>query len=123
MIVYILRLRGNHWYVGTTSNLENRLRQHRNGEGPMWTRIHRPCARNPIKTIQVDDPVRARLVEDMETLYLMTQHGEDKVRGGSFSGMSIDHDITDVLLRHALNQCILCGEEGHYSNDCPYDSE
>ena len=40
--MYILRCANNHYYVGSTDNLELRFQQHLNGEGANYTKKHLP---------------------------------------------------------------------------------
>lgn len=40
--VYILEVRGNRYYVGSTPNLERRIAQHHRGIGSQWTAARRP---------------------------------------------------------------------------------
>ena len=40
--MYILRCANNHYYVGSTDNLELRLQQHLNGEGANYTKKYLP---------------------------------------------------------------------------------
>ncbi|MGA1237029.1 MAG: GIY-YIG nuclease family protein [Limisphaerales bacterium] len=45
--VYILRLQDNRLYVGSTSNLNRRLAEHRSGSGSQATAKSPPTARQP----------------------------------------------------------------------------
>lgn len=40
--MYILKCANNHYYVGSTDNLEIRIKQHQNGEGANYTKKHLP---------------------------------------------------------------------------------
>ncbi len=40
--VYILTCKGGSFYTGYTGNLNKRMRQHRNGKGARYTRVHTP---------------------------------------------------------------------------------
>ena len=40
--VYILKCNNGQYYTGSTSNLERRLEQHKNGEGARFTKQHLP---------------------------------------------------------------------------------
>lgn len=42
LCVYILKCRGGRYYVGSTSDLETRVRQHQQGLIPGWTVNRRP---------------------------------------------------------------------------------
>lgn len=120
--VYTLALEGNHFYVGSTTDIDKRVAEHRRGDGSAWTRMYKPIGKNPIAAVAFDDPIRARLAEDSETVFLMLRHGKDKVRGGTYSSPDLDMSILEPVLRHAMDLCLRCGESGHYVEDCPDES-
>lgn len=74
--IYTLLLSGDHYYVGFTENLEQRMCQHFNLEGAKWTQLYKP-----IKIIEVV-PETNDWQEDFTTLVMMRKHGIEKVRGG-----------------------------------------
>lgn len=74
--IYTLKLVNNKFYVGYTSNLQNRMCQHFNNEGAKWTQLYRP-----IEIIHVERE-RHRWHEDFNTLRNMRLYGENNVRGG-----------------------------------------
>lgn len=41
-ITYILKCVDGSYYVGSTTNLEQRLKEHNNGHGCRFTKLHRP---------------------------------------------------------------------------------
>jgi putative endonuclease len=40
--VYIIQCQGNSYYTGYTRNLNRRMRQHENGKGARYTKMHKP---------------------------------------------------------------------------------
>ena len=53
-VVYILLLEGNHYYVGTTGNMEERMKAHfEGGGGSYWTMKYRPI--KVLETVQGSD--------------------------------------------------------------------
>ena len=90
MFLYVLELVGGNFYVGTTTNVKRRVKQHKYSRtyGAAWTKRHRPVAkptaRYPPQELACGTKL-ARLEEDKKVVELMTVHGIDKVRGGSYS--------------------------------------
>jgi predicted GIY-YIG superfamily endonuclease len=80
--LYVLKLRDSCYYVGSTSNLEDRLKQHQNGEGAQWTRLHGFI--DVYQTTPFDTLQQALDSETRRAAELMLIHGVNKVRGGMF---------------------------------------
>lgn len=80
--LYVLELVDGHYYVGQSSNVDLRLKQHKSGEGSVWTNLHpfvRELLRQPTGTA---DWKKAETFENQWTLELMSLRGWEKVRGG-----------------------------------------
>ena len=115
LILYILKLSDERFYVGTTKNLDNRLRQHKNGEGAEWTKKYKY-----IDLISSRE-VKNQFEEDQEVKILMSLHGIDNVRGGSYSNIILEEHQYKCLkneLNHAQGKCLKCGSDNHYIKDC-----
>lgn len=84
IFLYVLALADSCFYVGLTSDIDNRMAQHFAGEGTEWTKLHAP--QQVLHTIctGTKDGRAAEQMEDEATLTLMLRHGIDKVRGGHF---------------------------------------
>ena len=114
-IIYELKLKNSKYYVGKTSNLTNRLLQHRKGLGAAWTKKHRFI--NVLETHYNCDPYD----EDKYTLKLMEKYGIENVRGGSYVTISFTPDEVSSIqkrIRMALDQCVQCGSSTHFIHNC-----
>lgn len=83
-ILYVLRLEDNCWYVGSTSNIYSRFKQHQeqNGRGSKWTELHRPIEIYETRKIGITTESEAAKYEDIVTLEYMNKYGKEYVRGG-----------------------------------------
>lgn len=119
-ILYILSLRNNKYYVGITTNLENRLEAHRRLEGSTWTKLHKVNSLVGYKHI-TSNQFDAKLIEDTIVKKMMMIYGIDNVRGGTYSHCilnSVEIDTINKELLHAKNKCFKCGGIDHYSSQC-----
>lgn len=78
-VVYVLKLEDDCYYVGFTTNLENRMREHFCRKKCSWLKLHKPI--EIIHTISPAD----KFVEKEITLEYMKMKGWRKVRGASWS--------------------------------------
>lgn len=117
-VVYVLRLRDDKWYVGTTQRerLTSRVEEHRTKlGGARWTAIH-----DFVELVDVL-PLRTIWDEDNKVKAMMQQWGIDNVRGGTYSKPKLSADAIKFLtheLRHNHGLCIRCGKEGHMMKQC-----
>lgn len=113
--VYVLQLKGNKYYVGTTTDLDQRYAQHLNGNGSEWTRIYPPIkVLNSYIATSIFD-------EDKTTKELMAIYGIDNVRGGAHTSIEFPEDEEIFLQQeiwHAKGCCIVCGRSGHFAGNC-----
>lgn len=81
--LYILRLQGDHYYVGTTRDLSTRFEDHWGGTATPWTKKH-----TPIEVVSIFRD-KTTFDENAKVHELMSIHGIDKVRGGSYSNCEL----------------------------------
>ena len=81
--VYILKLQGDNYYVGFTTNIEQRLEQHFNLEGSQWTKMHEP--------LELIDCFEGTLEDEKNTtLEMMKKYGL-KVRGSYWCQLNMKY--------------------------------
>jgi hypothetical protein len=82
--VYELELEGGYWYVGTSTNYNNRLLQHESGAGALWTKLHKPIPNRPFRGSIVMSELEATVLESILTFAIMLEIGINRVRGAEF---------------------------------------
>lgn len=114
MHVYILKLKNDKFYIGSTEKLKNRIQQHYDGYGSAWTRKY-----SPIKVVETFENC-SRFDEDKYTKEYMAKFGIDNVRGGTYCEINIEEyrNQLEKELEHSANKCFNCGGSGHLSNNC-----
>src|SRR3989338_6924367 len=113
--IYVLECERNKWYVGKSSDPENRIRQHFRNYGPQWTKRYPPIRVQEV--IFSEDPHK----EENLTLDYMEKFGPDNVRGGIYSAMELTaNELEAIKNRHrsAANECFTCGGQ-HFHHQCP----
>lgn len=114
--LYVLKLEGNNYYVGTTDNLYRRFDEHCSGQGAKWTSLYKPID----IVFTLDNPTK--FDENNYTKEYMIKYGIDKVRGGSYCNIQLNDSQLNTLrqeLNTATNSCYNCGQSGHFSKRCP----
>lgn len=115
-IIYVLKLEGENYYVGRTSDLNGRFQMHVEGTGSEWTRKWKP--------LEIIDS-RLDMTEFMElatTLTYMKMYGIDKVRGAEYSQIKLSKNQIKEITRHInheLDLCLHCGSPDHFIRECP----
>lgn len=113
--IYVLELSQGKYYVGKTKDIKRRFEEHLNGEGSQWTKKYKPIS--VINTF----PVTSMFDEDNKVKELMSLHGIDNVRGGTYSQAYLMKEVKDLLekeLIHAEDKCFNCGKKGHFVGNC-----
>ncbi len=120
MFIYILELEENKYYIGKTTNIAFRLKDHFTSNGAAWTRKYKPIQVESI-IADCDD-----YDEDKYTLKYMEQYGINNVRGGSFCEIKLS-DANIITLNQIMNsvtdKCYICGGNGHFANECKREND
>ena len=96
-MLYVTQLEHNKYYVGYSARLHNeRLLQHINGEGALWTRKYKP-----VDVIFVDQQGQ-REAENALTLHVMHEYGWYNVRGGSWCQVDIKYPPRELASSKGL---------------------
>ena len=114
--IYILRLEEGRYYVGKADNVMKRYQQHTGGSGSAWTKKYKPVG------VEKIIPNASSFDEDKYTKEYMSKYGIDKVRGGSYSQMTLDDSQKEAIEREcrgASDACQGCGKSGHFIRFCP----
>jgi len=118
--VYVLELEGGKFYVGSSTNVDRRLKQHFRGAGAEYTKRHKPTGKvlpRLGKTESVTDSG-----EREETLLQMKCRGLDNVRGWRYVREELTaRDKEDIQREWAelLQLCRACGSPDHMAAQCP----
>lgn len=113
--IYVLKCKGDRYYIGSTENFEKRINDHFEGKGSYYTRKYPP--EYVVESYTSEDPFD----EDKTVKKYMATHGIDNVRGGVYSQITLSQEqISHVVreIRGALNLCLKCGIYGHYIGCC-----
>jgi len=116
-IIYTLKLENNKFYVGKTQNMERRFNEHKLGTCE-WTRINKPIS----ILSQVEG---SAFDEDRITKELMSEHGIDNVRGGSYVSPNLRSDQRKFLEAEIImsnDLCLVCKQPGHFAKSCPQNT-
>lgn len=96
-LLYALRLEGDRYYIGRTSDSIIRIEQHMQGKGAQWTKLHAPVGLIKCKPCKAANPQEADQMETLWTLEYMVRYGWRNVRGGYFC--HVDELQTEQALR------------------------
>lgn len=116
--IYVLKLQKEKYYIGRTNNPYFRLNSHFKSNASKWTKKYKPL--KIIEIIKNCDYYD----EDKITMKYMDKYGINNVRGGSFVKVKLKKNELDVLVQmsNGVNdKCFVCGEKGHFSNNCTHN--
>ena len=112
---YILSLEDNYYYIGTTLNFEERYKQHLNGTGAEWTKIHKPLDGKYL-LFECKTEFEAICAESVYTIIAMLKHGIKYVRGANICNRKLmPSQINQIIsqLDTYYNRCNKCHIFGH----------
>ena len=84
MHIYILPLEDGYYYVGSTTRLDKRFKEHVQGTGAAWTKLHPPLGKELMQTWEIPNMslFQVEQMEDVLTVAMQKKYGLNKVRGG-----------------------------------------
>lgn len=113
--LYVLQCKNDKFYVGKTNDLNRRFKEHLDGIGSEWTKLHTPIM--IVETVDNCD----NFDEDKYVLKYMDKYGIDNVRGGSFSTIKLDTSTEkhiQRMIRGSTDRCFKCNSSDHFANEC-----
>ena len=108
--VYVLRYPNNTFYVGKSSNIQERISQHRRERGHFT--VLRPETEGSTSDLES--------WERNETLHRMLQHGIKNVRGWMFTKAKLTRTEYNAKRQifEKYDLCRICGRDNHFSSRC-----
>lgn len=114
--IYVLRCEEEKYYVGKSTNINKRLKQHfKQKKGSCWTRLYKPLQIYEIRR-KCDE-----FDEEKITLQYMKKFGINNVRGGSYTRLQLTkYEINHLvrLIRSSEDRCFVCGSRDHFAKQC-----
>jgi len=115
MIIYVLKLEENKYYIGKTYNLTNCIINQYDSNSSEWTKKY--------KVIEVFETIRTDNFhdEDRYVIQYMNCYGIENVRGGSYSNIILeDYEIHMIhnMIKGSTDACYKCGRKGHFTKNC-----
>jgi predicted GIY-YIG superfamily endonuclease len=96
--IYILRLEAEKYYIGQTTDPDNRIKKQFKGKGSAWTKLYKPIEVISLENIGVMNYKEAEQYENKIVLNYMKEYGWENVRGGYFANKN-----NDITLKNLLN--------------------
>lgn len=115
LCIYILKCEEDKYYVGKSTNINKRLKQHFKKKGASWTKIYKPVQIYEIRR-NCDE-----FDEEKITLQYMKKFGINNVRGGSYTRIQLTiYEINHLvrLIRSCADRCFVCGSKEHFAKHC-----
>ncbi|MBO3097847.1 GIY-YIG nuclease family protein [Gelidibacter pelagius] len=95
--IYVLKLEDNKYYVGQSTDTENRLKYHLKGKlGSEWTKKHKPLEEVEKIETNFTEVNEAMFLENSITIHYMKKYGWKNVRGGDYC--TLDEERLRFLL-------------------------
>lgn len=115
--IYELSLKHNKKYIGKTTDIDRRMKEHFSGNGAKVTQKFAPVKG---KVIDQCPGYFSDKVEQMHTKANIEKYGYENVRGGSYTNSKTLKASKPLNTKSSHKQvtCFKCGKEGHYANNC-----
>lgn len=115
-VLYVLQLSKGRIYVGTTMNIEKRIKQHREGHGALWTQLY-----TFEHIIEVREVISIYDEENVTKEY-MRRYGIDLVRGSKFV-LPVLPEVQIIEIETSWwaadsSLCQRCGGNDHWATHC-----
>lgn len=119
--VYVVETKiPGYFYVGKSANPDERIRQHNQGSGSEFCKVHGGIARRVQRLTPETD--NACIDEQQELLAQMLKHGFNNVRGWEFINAgnltAVECDNIKTLVVGSGDLCRNCGGSGHFYTEC-----
>jgi hypothetical protein len=109
MILYILKLQGNAFFVGSGRDIESCWREHASGQGGVWTSEHPPVylvSSRRLVAGEDDGECECHNPVDEAVARLMLEYGANTARGGEVCdmgefGIADAGFVADYISRHS----------------------
>ncbi|WP_405351582.1 GIY-YIG nuclease family protein [Nonlabens sp. Asnod3-H03] len=89
--IYVLRLENEKYYVGQTTNVEERFKSHKKGKlSSDWTKLNNPIDVIDVIETRFTEVSEAMFLENSITIEFMKKYGWKNVRGGDFCTLDIE---------------------------------
>lgn len=88
--LYVLRLQGDNWYIGSSRDVEKRFKQHNtHNKGAKWTAKHKPIEIVETFDTKTAHDSEACKQEDDLTIQYAIKYCAKRVRGGGYSQVKV----------------------------------
>ena len=114
--IYVIQCEKAKYYVGKTTDIMKRYKEHESGKGSAWTNKYKP-----LKLLECNAMLTSH-DENNITKDLMKKYGIENVRGGSYAQVNLPDDVISVLQREfqgSVDLCYKCNLAGHFATKCP----
>ena len=117
--VYVLRYPNGMFYVGKSSDIDKRIREHASGNVSCTAKWGIP---EEVPAVTPSIATDHESWERNETLEQMQRNGIEKVRGWMYTSQEITEDAEENIMAQLCEKydsCRYCGSTGHFISACP----